>query len=286
MEAFFKDITIDFLLKTPAGETFSKAAAILENSLNIAAGLSDIECDQHFFKQKIGTVLTIALLKLAAQRKSSKDITLDDWKHITEDVSEFAVNRNGQQYSIFVFQLYAAYIGNNAELLNGLVPEEKIAAIKAIADNINLKTELLQTEQISEVEYIEDCLWLSLEAMVKFLAAFTGSKLCSEYAVFIEGASAFAFEYARYALWEKELELVTEYLNNQKSLDEALEKKFEAYIQELQANSDAMNALISDAFDPNFHDKLSASVKLAQAAGVKQEEILDSAEKIDDFFLN
>ena len=44
--------------------------------------------------------------------------------------------------------------------------------------------------------------------------------------------------------------------------------------------------LIEHAFDADFKERLSNSVSLAMAAGVPKSEILDSTEKIDDYFLN
>lgn len=42
--------------------------------------------------------------------------------------------------------------------------------------------------------------------------------------------------------------------------------------------------LVENAFDPDFANTLKNSVALARAAGVHEDEILDSIDKIDDFF--
>ena len=44
-------------------------------------------------------------------------------------------------------------------------------SIRNLADEIQTKTGLLESEQIAEAVYIEDRLWISLEAMIKLLAA-------------------------------------------------------------------------------------------------------------------
>ena len=43
--------------------------------------------------------------------------------------------------------------------------------------------------------------------------------------------------------------------------------------------------LIDAAFTSNIHDALVNSAALARAAGVKEEEILETTEDIDDFFM-
>ena len=43
--------------------------------------------------------------------------------------------------------------------------------------------------------------------------------------------------------------------------------------------------LIENAFAPDFRNELISSVELARAAGVKEEEILNTQEDIDEFFL-
>ncbi|MCR4651891.1 MAG: hypothetical protein K5662_09085 [Lachnospiraceae bacterium] len=45
------------------------------------------------------------------------------------------------------------------------------------------------------------------------------------------------------------------------------------------------NNLIENTFCPNFREMLKSSVELAKAAGVEEDSILDSMNKIDDYFV-
>ena len=54
----------------------------------------------------------------------------------------------------------------------------------------------------------------------------------------------------------------------------------------MKADADRFNDLIESAFEPGFRERLERSVKLAKEAGVKEEDILDTAEKIDSFFMD
>ena len=82
-------------------------------------------------------------------------------------------------------------------------------------------------------------------------------KSLSDYADLAQAVAAFTFEYGRLKLLQNEQELLTEYFSQQKQLDEDLEKKFIEYRD---------------------------SVELANAADVKEEEMLDCLEKVDSFF--
>lgn len=55
---------------------------------------------------------------------------------------------------------------------------------------------------------------------------------------------------------------------------------------ELQDRKEEFTALTENAFADDFRNRLRGSVKLAADAGVKEEDILHSADEIDDFFLN
>ena len=106
----------------------------------------------------------------------------------------------------------------------------------------------------------------------------------SDYADLAQAAAAFTFEYGRLKLLQNEQTLLTEYLSQQKQLDEDLDRKYESYRIQIEANQKQFDQLIDNAFDPGFRNTLRDSVALAKAAGVKEEEILDSMEKVDSFF--
>jgi hypothetical protein len=164
--------------------------------------------------------------------------------------------------------------------------EKQLSAIRTIAETINTKTEQLRNQKITEVNYIDDCLWLSLDAMVKCLAAYTSISTGEEYGTLVKASAMFAFEYGRFKLYEKEQALLTEYLDGQKELDEQILAEFELFKSDLTAESAEFQKLMDKAFDPDFRVSLMGSVELAQSLGIEEEEILDTVEKIDAFFLD
>ena len=166
------------------------------------------------------------------------------------------------------------------------ISKETAASINGLADELNSKADALSSGYISEVTYIEDCLWISLEAMIKLLActvALYGDQRITDFA---QAFASLAFEYGRLMLYSRELEIVNQFVESQYQLDAELEQKYVAYLEDLKKESQQFYTLIDNAFAPNFRDAFLHSVHLAKATGVKEEDILSSTEDIDAFFID
>lgn len=185
---------------------------------------------------------------------------------------------------------YAEYISLSANDIQNAVTDKSYNAIVALSDEISNKTELLRAGSIKETVYVEDCLWISLEAMIKLLSAL-GSAIVSKFGreeagELFQAISDFAFEYARLRVYAKEKRLLAEYMDNQQKLDGELQNRYDSYLAELREYSSLFNGFVENAFDSDIRNSLRSSAALALAAGVTEDEILDTEEKIDDFFMN
>ena len=235
---------------------------------------------------KVVTILTFSILRKIASGKKTSELNKDDWKDIAADVSQYAVLADDQQYSVFIFNLYESYIRHSVQQIEGIISEETAEVINALADELHGKADALSAGYISEVTYIEDCLWISLEAMIKLLACTAYLRGDQQIADFAQALASYAFEYGRMMLYSRELEIVNQFIESQYQLDAELEQKYEAYLKDLQKESQQFYMLVDNAFAPNFRDAFLHSVLLAKAVGVKEEEILVSTEDIDSFFLD
>ena len=144
---------------------------------------------------------------------------------------------------------------------------------------------MLKNEEITEAEFVEACLWLSLEAMVKLLSLSLTVVIGKEYAELAQAVSQLAFEYGRYVLYAKEQAILDSYIQNQYALDKQLEEEYAAYLKEVQEQAEQFSKLIEEAFSPDIHEALMSSAALARSAGVKEEELLVTLEDVDLFFL-
>lgn len=291
--AFSRDLanglTLDFLENTPTGSMLQSAISTYSKVQTLLLRLSSAEDEGSLTALKIGTVLTEAFLEKFLQGKAPQDLTRADLAEIADRVTDFAVLMDGRDYSIFVFEQYARYIEFSANLLaarSNARSNDHIGSILAVSQEIRNNSRKLHDGEISEPEYIEDCLWLSLEAILKCFSAYVSCTTGTpEFGMLAQSISMLAFEYGRLMACKKEQAVLDTSLKSQKQLDEDLSEEFEAFKNRLEAEEAQFNELIANAFAPDFRDLLRSSAALASAAGVKEEDVLRTANDIDRFFM-
>lgn len=284
------DILLREFLESPSGKKLEQIMETIATVQRRLFEISESSDSRQLDLLKIGTVFQVFLIDCLASGKTPQSMSNKDWKAIAEKVFQYAVFADGQSYSVFVFVLYADYIDLSADVFKGRIEEPRLQSIRNLAGDIRLNAAKLNTGEISEVRYTEDCMWLSLEAMVKLLSSWLAGKIiskdCAEFAQLAEAVSDLGFEYGRYVLYAKENALLEAYIQGQYVLDEQLQSQYETFLSELQEQSNQFQALIEKAFAPDIRDSLMQSAALAQAAGVREEEILTSMEDIDEFFMD
>ena len=276
---------INELLSAEAG---AKIKQVVETISAIQQGLyamADSEDNAQLNALKIGTVFTIFFIDTLASGKKPQDLTEEDWQNIAKQVYRYAVIEDGQSYSEFVFTMYADYIEVSAENLKEHISEQYYGAIMEVAGSIRYNTEMLRNGELTETAYVEACLWLSLEGMIKLLSAFITVPMKKEYAELVQAVTQLAFEYGRYVLFAKEQAILTRYIENQYALDEQLRADYEAYLAEVNEHAERFRKLIDGAFTTDLHEALVQSAALAREAGVKEEELLTTVEDVDAFFM-
>ena len=281
-----KEIAVEELLNSPTGQGICRAmdtiTAVQRNLFALAASEDSAKLNL----LKIGTVFQIFLVDTLAARKNPKDIQPEEWANIANKVSEYAVLEENQCYSEFVFTLYADYIDLSAKSISGIISKESYSSIQSISSEIRSKSTLLREGKIAETAYVEDCLWLSLEAMIKLLSSSLTSLIGKEYSQLAQAVSQLAFEYGRCALLAKEQAILNAYIENQFVLDAQLQERYVLYCSEVRTQSERFQKLVAEAFSPQIHESLIQSAALAREAGVREEEILTSLNEVDSFFLD
>lgn len=286
LDRLLKDLALEQLIKSPVGVQLQKAMQIFQTVQNHYLALAEKQDEMGMTGIKAITIMTFSILKKIANGKMPSELDKADWKDIATEVSRFAVIADDQQYSVFIFNLYECYIRDSVKQIEDIISEETALVINGLADELHNKAAALGAGYITEVSYIEDCLWISLEAMIKLLAC--TATLCGDQRVadFTQAIASYAFEYGRLMLYSRELEIVNQFVESQYQLDAELEKKYTAYLEDLQRESEKFCTLIDNAFAPNFRDAFLHSVLLARTVGVKVEDILSTTKDIDSFFLD
>ena len=286
LEHMLKELALEQLMKSPVGDKLQQAMQIFQTVQKHYVALADKQDEMGMTGIKATTILTFAILKKIADGKKPSELDEQDWKEIAAAVSQYAVLNDDQHYSVFIFSLYERYIRNSVMQIEEIISEKTAVVLNGLADELHNKAEVLSAGYISEVTYIDDCLWISLEAMIKLLACTATLYGDQRVTDFTQALASYAFEYGRLMLYSRELEIVNQFIESQYQLDAELEQEYAAYLEDLQKESAQFYMLIDNAFAPNFRDAFLHSVLLARAAGVKEEEILSSTEDIDSFFLD
>lgn len=298
-EDIIREVSIDYLMKTSYGEKLQKAVEIYEKAQRHIFALQEKGGEEELTLIKIGTIISFALLKKYAEGKTINNFSNEDWKAIAIDVSNYAILPKNQQYSMFVFNLYHRYISFWIRQMEGMATEKTLDSIRALADELLEKKEKLEKGNIPEEIYIEDSLWICLEAMIKLLAASVSiinafaktNKIIDEKSDwswvedFSEAIASVAFEYARYSLLSKEQVMLEEYVDMQYKLDEELEEKYRTCFEKMSAKISEFYEIVDNSFNDDFRKTYISSIKLANTVGVDEAEILDSIDKVDEFFM-
>lgn len=284
IEKHIKDLTIDYLSNHNIGNRLEKAVSVFEKLHTNIVGLANKEEEAGITGLKVITVMTFSVLKKIGEGKNIQDFSKQDWSIIVDEVSQYAIIQDETQYVLSVFHMYEKYIRASADYVEQFASEQKVAEIRLLADEIEEKTTLLKEELISEVSYIEQCLWIALEAMIKLIAASAAKIMVEEYADLAYALAAYAFEYGRMTLYKREQELINEYVQSQYILDGELQEKYNQFIEMLNAQSKQFILLVDNAFTPAFREQFLGSANLAKSLGVSEKEILTTVDKIDSFF--
>ena len=276
---------IEKLMESKAGDKLEQAMGIFKNVEKHVDALSEKQGEEFCTSMKSATVMIFSILLKIRNGKQLSAFTSEDWKDITKDVSENTILMDDQQYVKSVFFMYENYIRYWASYVETFAPEKTVSIIYGLADELAAKRELLDAGQMDEVAFIEDCLWISLESMVKLLSCMASLVAPEEFAAYAQAAAAYAFEYGRFMLYHREQELITQFIESQYKLDAELSAKYEAFLKDLQQQSEQFCMLIDNAFAPDFRQAFLNSIILAKSAGVDESEVLTTVEAIDDFFM-
>lgn len=281
-----QQLVLGLLAQTEFGNAASQAFAAVETIQEDLDGLLQQQDQRGLLNIKVGTTLLLAILGKAQAGKLPSLYQREDWVDIADSVAAYALRMDGQDYSAFVFTLYANYIEACAAALTGRISPATQEAVLALSEELRSRTDDLSEGLIDEPVYIERCLWTSLEAIVKLLSALLASTFGSkEYERLATAVAQLAFEYARLRLYTEEQALLDELLAHQAEVDEELETKIDALRAELAVQSEQFLSLVDNAFSSDIRERLMGSVTLAHLSGVEDEKVLDSVEKIDEFFL-
>ncbi len=224
-----------------------------------------------------GTAFVIAVVEKRREGKKLKDFTADDWTRIAGSTGLGAVRGGVRGLSIYSLTNFTA--------TSAAVASSIVTAAFGVAEQANK----LRRGEIDELEFIEAAELVCLEAAVSGLSSFVGQALIPIPllgAVIGNTVGMVMYSAVSSSLSQRETELITRYLEEQRLLDGQLAAEYQVLIDRLDAGMADYLAVLEQAFSPDVETALLGSVDLALTLGVLTDDVLDSEQKTLSYFLD
>lgn len=224
-----------------------------------------------------GTALVLAVVAKRRKGMRLREFTQQDWLGIASETGFSFVKGGVRGFSIYSLTNFTA--------TSAAVASSIVTAAFGIAELANK----LRRGEIDELEFIENSELISLEAAVSALSFFVGQALIPVPilgAVIGNTVGAVMYTAVASSLSKREAELIECYLGEQRVLDEQLAAEYQELIEKLEQGIADYLGLLERAFSPDVEIALFGSAELARGVGVAADEILDSEEKVQAYFLD
>lgn len=263
-------------------EAFDKALGIVENLLPKAEMILDQDVPN--LGMKAATMFLVGLWSRLRQGDQEIKLTRDDVKDLLGDAYEQVAGMDPGDYTRYVFDLYKRSIAFAIEPMRPNASPDVIRRLEEIVSLMDGYSEELESGTMPETKYIEENLWLSLEAVFLVLTdRMSHSYVPEERRELAEAVGALVFQKFRLDQYEKELAAIDACLEYQADLDKKLTEQVNAYIDALNDELDEFDALVEKAFDSSdYRTAFRGSAALAKSLGA--EDILRSKQDVDDYF--
>ena len=248
-------------------QAYQKSKPSLEEGLNATAVSAAIEG---------GMTFIIDVTRKRREGKSLKDFSGDDWKEIAGDTGLGAAKGGIRGASIYGLTNYTS---TPAAVANSIV-----TACFGVAEQAHL----LRKGSLDEISFIENSEIICLDAAVSALSSFAGQVLIPVPvigAVIGNAVGTILYQISKDNLSAREQRVIDGYIQDVRNLDAELKTQYERYIDELMESMKLFMDILDKAFVPDIRIAFAGSIELAKLMGVPAEEILDSKEKIDTYFL-
>ncbi|WP_067706526.1 hypothetical protein [Nocardia yamanashiensis] len=224
-----------------------------------------------------GTTFVQAVVAKRREGKRLNEFSGRDWIDIAGDT--------GSGFGEGAIRGLSIYTLTNFTATSAAVAGSIVTTSFSIAEQANK----LRRNEIDELEFIETSELIALEAAVRALSAFVGQATIP---IPILGAvigttvGTVMYKAVASSLTKREAALIERYLDEQRTLDEQLATEYQAILDKLDQSLSGYLELLERAFSPDVEVALVGSVQLAVELGVASNEILDSTEKVDAYFLD
>lgn len=223
-----------------------------------------------------GVGFCLAISKKRKEGKKISEFDADDWKEIGGETAIKTSKGGIRGITIYALTNYTA--------TPAAVATSMVTASFGIAEQAHL----FRKGEISELEFYENSEALCVETAISAMSSFAGQVLIPipvVGAVIGNAVGTTLYSLAKDNLSQKEVDLIQTYLKNINQHEFELQAIYQEYIEHLNAQLEKFLDIMDRAFAPDIRIAFEGSIELARLTGVPYEEILDTPEKIDEYFL-
>lgn len=219
----------------------------------------------------------IALVNKVREKKGIKNITKEEWGEIGSNTGISSLKGGARGITVYAL---TNIVNSPAAVANAVY-----TASLGAAEQIHLYRE----GKISEQDFLINSEMLYLDASVSALSSIVGQVVVP---VPVLGAivgntvGILVYKMTKGYVHCKEEKLIKQYLKELKQVGELLAADYKECVELLNKEMEEFLSLLELAFSPDINICFKGSIDLAITMGIPIEEILDSKEKIDDYFMN
>lgn len=224
-----------------------------------------------------GTAFAMAVTGKIREGKQLREFTPDDWSEVAKESGSGAMKGGIRGVSIYALTNFTA------------TPGAVASSICTASFGVAEQAHKFRNREIDEIELIKSSEIVCLDAAVSALSSAIGQAVIPIPvlgAVIGNTVGTVIYQAAKDNLSEYEQKVFAEYAEQQKQLDAELKDEYELLLNQIQIEMAEYINLLKFAFHPDPLHAFDGSIKLAEALGIPQSEILDTPKKLDAYFLD
>ena len=223
------------------------------------------------------TAFLICIAKKRKERKTIRNFTQDDWIEIAGETGIGTLKGGVRGISIYALTNYSK------------TPAAVSSALATAAFGVAEQVHLHRSGKITELQFIENSETLCLDASISALSSFIGQTVIPIPvlgAVIGNTVGATLYKIGKDTLSEHEQQIIQDYIDSATQLENDLSQDYCNYISLIEKNYSEYLGIVDQLYSVNIYTSFEGSISLAKYFGIPTEDILDSKEKIQAYFVD
>ena len=296
---FFKDDSIDINSIEPANLEYSEVQKNVVNNTIIKKKDKIKETDNEIRKKIInenkptlsegikvttissvvegGTTFISLIIKKKKEKKFIKNFTSEDWQEIIKKSGISTTKGGVRGANLYILTNYAK------------TPSAVANALTTSAFGVAEQVYLYKQGKITESELLENSELLYLDASISAISSILGQTIIPIPVIGAIIGNAIGlkmFEIAKNNFKASEQEIIQKYCDEIKLLEKNLLDEYNNFIEKVKQEVCLYMEILEKLYSTNVQEVFESSIKMAKLYEIPSNEILDSKEKIDKYFMD